>query len=124
MGFLPSYANTFLSNTINANVFIGLLDSSGNELSGGGYKRHKLGEIDKSIEAQIANKEYIFMFEALADIGTARYFALFTGESSSTMIFKDELMGGGLAIRSGYVPLIRDHELIIALDKDVIESYD
>lgn len=119
MPFVASYATQFLTNTIKASTEIGLLDSSGNELSGGGYARHAIGTIDTSIEAQIANKDIIFMFEATDDVGTATQFALYNG---NTMIFKGNLTSS-LTINDGYVPLIRAHELVIGLDKDYLESY-
>ena len=119
MPFVESYAQTVLTNVIKSTTQIGLLDSNGNELSGNGYQRHAIGNLDTSKPGQIANSEIIFMFESTGAIGTATQFALFNG---STKIFVGDLTTSLSINGEGYVPLVRAHELIIGLDVSSIDS--
>lgn len=139
-GFIRSYATSILADKIDSDHYIGLgLASSAPQPDGtgfsepsadNGYKRSKIGTLDASKEAQLANKEIIFFNESInAGYGTVGYFGLFTSASVSTPYFVGRLTDSGgaettLTIGAEYVPIFRDHELVIGLDKEELESYE
>lgn len=129
MPFTTSKAQSIL--TSNVGKYFGLLSAEPNEagtsyeeptIGTGGYARGVVTNWDTSKGKQIANSAIIFLFEATADLGTFTHFALFSSESGSSMTFYGELTGE-VTVSNGYVPLIRKHELIIGLDKEVLEAY-
>ena len=119
MPFTESYANTVLAMAFPATTEIGLLDDNDSEISVTGYKRAAIGKLNSNIAGQVANDETIFMFECTGGSATATQFALYNGGS---MVFIGDLVKS-LTISDGYVPLIRSHQLVIGLDKDVLEGY-
>lgn len=137
MPFNKQIANQVLAN--NVGNYIGLFteapDDNGNYEeptvdnsvtgSAGGYKRGVIGSNgwDKSKDRQIANGDLILMFEARENLGnpTFTHFGLFDQESGGTLKFYGEL-ANSLPVTTGYVPLIRAYELIIAMDVTEIDT--
>lgn len=133
MPFTTSVAQAILAEKFSEKNYIGLSTSTPTAAGGNfsepsastGYNRAMIGTLDKSIDRQIANAEYIFIFECLADCGTFTHFGIFTSgtPNTGTPIFYGELDNdGGLPVRTGYVPLIRPHELIVGLDVDFLNT--
>lgn len=91
----------------------------------GGYKRGFIGAKgwNKSKDRQIANSDLILMFEAREALGTKvfTHFGLFSSASNPELIFYGEL-ANSLTVSTGYVPLVRAYELIIAMDVDAIDT--
>ena len=137
MPFNKQIANQVLAN--NVGNYIGLFTAKptddgayveptiDNSVTGnkGGYKRGVIGNNgwNKSKDRQIANGDLILMFEAREALGTKvfTHFGLFKGAESTELIFYGEL-ANSLTVSTGYVPLVRAYELIIAMDVDVIDT--
>ena len=87
-----------------------------------GYKRIQLSNMGTASDGQIKTTDYIFMFEALSDVGTVTHFGIFTALSVSTAptpIFWGEL-NTPLEVTTGKVPLIRTGDLKIGLGKETL----
>lgn len=133
MPFTTSVAQAILAEKFSERNYIGLSTSTPTDTGGNfsepststGYNRAPIGTLDKSIDRQIANAEYIFMFECLASCGTFTHFGIFTSGTpgNGAPIFYGELDNvGGLSVTAGYVPLIRPHELIVGLDVNSLNT--
>ena len=137
MPFNKQIANQVLAN--NVGNYIGLFTSKptddggyveptiDNSVTGnkGGYKRGVIGTNgwNKSKDRQIANGDLILMFEAREALGTKTFthFGLFDSAEGTTLKFYGEL-ANSLTVSTGYVPLVRAYELIIAMDVDEIDT--
>lgn len=142
-GFVQTYATEILTSKIKSTHYIGLGLASSVPTSTGtnfvepsadnGYKRSKLGDLNETIPAQIANEDIIFFNESINEgYGTVGYFGLFLGSDPTTYpypYFVGKLTdASGVAttktIGAEYVPIFRAKELIIGLDKEELESYE
>lgn len=128
-GFTNSKANDILKSAIPSTTYVGLSTTTPNDSGGNvsepaastGYSRKQIGTLDYSINKQIANKEYIFLFECLASAGTA-VSVILASSASGTPFFSADLTSP-LTMNAGYVPLIRPWKLKIGLDKSALDSY-
>lgn len=132
MGFTTSKSSEILT-SIFKGCYIGLhVGSSAPSASGSGfvepasgtgYARASIGNLNTSKSAQIANDAIIFFNESIgAGYGTATHFGMFSSASGGTPFFIGELTDA-MAIGAGYVPIFRAEQLIIGLDKGVLETY-
>lgn len=131
MPFSATKAQSILSS--NVGKYVGLLYSE--PADGGavnepaistttGYARGIVQGWDTSKSRQIANNSIIFMFECLQDLctnGNFTHFACFSSATGGTPDYYGELVGE-VNVRMGYVPLIRKHEMIIGLDRTVLDT--
>lgn len=131
MPFTTSQATSILKNLITSNVYIGLSTTTPTAAGGNftepgsasGYERAQFGTQDTSKTAQIANGAIIFFNESLGDgYGTVTHFGLFSSKSGGTPFFIGALTAS-MAIGAGYVPIFRKQQLVIGLDKDVLDTY-
>lgn len=131
MGFTRTKATNILSGNITGETYIGLSTTEPNANGGNfsqpssttGYERVRFGEVDTSKAAQIANKNIIFFNETLnGGYGTITHFGLFESKTASTPFFVGAL-NAPLTVGEGYVPIFRAHQLVIGLDKEVLDSY-
>lgn len=130
-GFTNSKATAMLKEAITDKHYIGLSTSapaddgsSVTEPAGStGYQRIKLGTLDYSISKQVANQDYLFIFECFADAGTATHVILSTVGTRGGTIYFSAPLTTPLVMQKGYVPLVRPYKLKIALDKDELETY-
>lgn len=136
MPFSQSKAQSILSS--NVGKYVGLLYSDPSSgvvdeptiSSVTGYTRGIVQGWDTSKSRQIANNSIIFMFECLQDLctnGGFTHFACFGSATSSSPDYYGELVdiNGNpteVTVNAGYVPLIRKHEMIIGLDKTVLDT--
>lgn len=88
-----------------------------------GYQRHQIGALDTTISGQVANKDIIFLFEATGDCGSVTHVGLSESVNWGAKPFLVAELLAPLSITAGYVPLIRAHNFVVGLDKDVLESY-
>ena len=89
-----------------------------------GYQRQSIGALDsETSDGQVANKERIFLFEALEDVGSITHVGLSDSKERGGDIFLMAEVNPVLSVSSGYVPLIRPYGLVIGLDKDVLDPY-
>lgn len=129
-GFTYAEATAILKERITEDTYVGLSSTTpakdGSNFTepskDNGYTRAKFGTVNTSISAQIANKDIIFIFEALADCGSMTHVGLFKSATTSTPFLVAQLTNA-LSVGEGYVPLIRANKLIIGLDKEALESY-
>ena len=129
-GFTHNAAMGILTSKITNTTYVGLSTTTPNKEGGNftepsysaGYTRAKFGEVNKSIVAQVANKEIIFIFEALADCGSVTHVGLFES-ATSNLPFLIAKLTNALTVGAGYVPLIRANKLVIGLDKEALEPY-
>lgn len=131
MPFTTSKATALLAANFTENTYIGLSttvpDDDGNNFnepdSSSGYARAKMGALNKEIDAQIANDAIIFFNESVGNgYGTVYYFGAFTSATGGKPFFIG-MLTNTLSIGSGYVPIFRKNQLVIGLDKDVLEGY-
>lgn len=130
MGFTTSAALGILKQQFSG-VFVGLSTTApthngGNFTEPGastGYERAPIGDLNTAKSAQVANDAIIFFNESLADWGTVTHFGLFTAKGAATPFFTGELTEP-VTVGTGYVPIFRAQELVVGLDKEVLESYD
>ena len=128
-GFTYAKAQSILTSNIRESTYVGLSsttpDKNGanfNELSkANGYKRAAFGKLNLSKASQVANDEIIFFFVALGDCGSASHLGLFDSEQA-TVPFMVAKLQPTLTIGENYVPLIREHKLVIGLDVDVLDT--
>ena len=129
MGFTTSGANRVLESQIGG-CYVGLStttptdngDNFSEPSSVAGYERAAFGELNKDKDSQVANDAIIFFNETLASWGTVTHFGFFTTKVGGTPFFVGEL-SDPLTIETGYVPIFRAENLVIGLDKDVLEDY-
>lgn len=138
MGFTTTKASDILS-SIFKNCYIGLHVGSSAPTAAGqgfsepasttGYERSKIGELNTTIDAQIANDKIIFFNESIGGgYGTVTHFGCFSDETGGTPFFIGELTNDigvptPMKVDAGYVPIFRAENLIIGLDKNGLESY-
>lgn len=128
-GFITSKANAMLRSAVSGEHYVGLSttipDDNGLNVSepasDTGYARKQIGTLDYSISKQIANKDYIFIFECTKNAGTAVSVILSEGRTGS--IYFSAPLATSLPMNQGYVPLIRPWKLKIGMDKDTLEKY-
>lgn len=135
-GFTNNTANKILAsyfpdstNILDPKIYVGLSLTEPNENGGNvtepaastGYERVGIPKFDRTKNKQIANNEYIFIFESFGNAGTATHVIL--SDSKSGTPFFIAPLNPPLVINNGYVPLIRPYKLKIALDKENIETY-
>lgn len=102
-------------------------DADGNNFNepptAAGYQRHNIGTLDTSVSGQVANKEIIFLFEAVGDCGSATHVGLSESAERGKGVFLTAQLTAPLSITAGYVPLIRAHNFIVGLDKETLDPY-
>lgn len=139
MGFTTSKASDILS-SIFKGCYIGLHVGSSAPTDAGqgfsepssstGYERSQIGELNTSIQAQIANDKIIFFNESIGSgYGTVTHFGCFSDEKGGTPFFIGELTNESgvptpMNVGPGYVPIFRAENLIIGLDKNGLDKYD
>lgn len=132
MAFTLTRAHSILLNEI-SDVYIGLSttepDNEGGNVTeppeSSGYERSffDVADRDSSIKAQVANKKILFFNESLeGGYGTVGWFVLYESKTSQTPFFTGAL-NTPMTIPAGYVPIFRAHQLVIGLDKEVLEEY-
>lgn len=129
-GFTRAKASDILQSAIR-NSYVALStttpDQDGNNFTepstGNGYQRQNIGLLDTSISGQVANQGILFLFEATGDCGSVTHVGLSTQAARGTDVFLMAELTAPLSIAAGYVPLIRAHNFIIGLDKDVLDEY-
>lgn len=89
-----------------------------------GYQRQSIGTLDESISGQLANKNMLFLFEAIEDCGSITHVGLSKEANRGGEIELMAELTAPMSIGAGYVPLIRPHGLVIGLDKSVLDPYD
>lgn len=130
-GFTNGKATEILKNAITSTHYIGLSTSeptdSGTNVTEPeattGYQRIKLGTLDYSISKQVANQDYLFIFECFSDAGTATHVILSAVGTRGGTIYFSAPLTTPLVMQKGYVPLVRPYKLKIALDKEELETY-
>lgn len=130
-GFTRARASAILAGQIKSNTYVALSTSTPTETGGNfsepptsaGYIRKAIGVLDTSITAQVANKDYIFIFEALADCGTITHVGLSDSGDRGSAVFLMGELASPITVGTGYVPLIRPWKLKIGLDKEALEAY-
>lgn len=132
MPFTTSKANDVLQSAIPKTCYIGLhVGVSAPSASGSGfsepssstgYTRVAFGAQNTSKDAQIANDAIIFFNETLAGYGTITHFGLFSSMNDLTPFFIGEVIPNVTINDDGYVPIFRRYNLIIGLDKAVLDT--
>ena len=130
-GFTRARANKILAGNISKETYVCLSTTTPNENGGNftepptsaGYVRRALGVLDTSITAQIANKDYVFIFEALSDCGKITHVGLSDSLSRGSEVFLIGELATPINVGTGYVPLIRPWKLKVGLDKAALEAY-
>ena len=130
-GFTREKATSILSSALSG-CYVALSTTTPNELgtnfteppTSTGYQRQSIGALDTSKEGQVANKERIFLFEALEDVGSITHVCLSSFKGRGEKIFLMAEVNPPLTVDGGFVPLIRPYGLVIGLDKDVLEGYE
>ena len=130
-GFTRNKATSILTDSIKSNTYICLStstpDENGNNFSepptSAGYVRKQIGTLDTSIKAQVANKGYIFIFEALGDCGSVTHVGLSDSGDRGDPVFLMGKLSNAITVGAGYVPLIRPWKFKVGLDKTVLEAY-
>ena len=130
-GFTTSKATEILTKNITARTYICLSSSTptktGDNFSEpaekAGYIRKPIGPLNTSKEAQIANDEIVFIFEALEDCGSITHLGLADSNVIGSEVFLVAKLTNPLTVGAGYVPLIRKNKLVIGLDKEKLEAY-
>ena len=128
-GFTEAKATSILSGAIKSTTYVALSTTEPTKTGGNftepsantGYMRQTFGTVNTSIGGQIANKEIIFLFECVADIGSITHVGL--SDSVTGVIFLMAELVSPLSVIAGYVPLIRANNFIVGLDKDELEEY-
>lgn len=131
-GFTESAATSILASKIKSTTYVALSTTTPTKTGGNfteppasaGYIRQQFGVVDTSKAAQVANKEYIFIFEALEDCGSVTHVGLSDSGSRGGAVFLMGKLTNAITVGAGYVPLIRPHKLVVGLDKEALESYD
>ena len=130
-GFTRNKATSILQTAIKSSTYVALSTTTPTETGANfteppastGYVRQAFGEVNTTISGQVANKNIIFLFEALADCGSITHVGLSdTNTRGSTVFLMAELLAP-LSVAAGYVPLIRANQFIIGLDKEELEAY-
>lgn len=131
MPFTTSKSNDILGSIFTSVTCIGLSTTTPNAdgsnftepPASSGYERANFGAINTSKSAQIANDSIIFFNEAVnSGYGTVYYFGAFASKTGGTPFFIGRLQNS-ISVPSGYVPIFRKNQLVIGLDKDVLEDY-
>ena len=130
-GFTTSKATEILTSNITPNTYICLSSTTptktGSNFSepavSAGYIRKAIGPLNTSKEAQIANDEIIFIFEALEDCGSITHLGLADSNVIGSRVFLVAKLTNPMTVGAGYVPLIRKNKLVIGLDKEKLEAY-
>ena len=130
-GFTTSKATEILTRNITSNTYICLSSTTPTKTGSNfsepaekaGYIRKSIGPLNTSKEAQIANDEIIFIFEALEDCGSITHLGLADSNVIGSEVFLTAKLTNALSVGAGYVPLIRKNKLVIGLDKEALESY-
>lgn len=130
-GFTNTRATSILSSNIKRDTYVALSSTIPTKdgenfiepASSTGYTRRAIGDLDVSIPAQIANRDAIFLFEALADCGSFSHLGLSDSKERGSSVFLVAQLTAPVTVPAGYVPLIRAHKLVIGLDKASLESY-
>lgn len=132
LGFTHAKAQSILTANIRESTYVGLSstvpDKDGNNFSelptAKGYKRAAFGKINTDKDSQIANEEIIFFFVALSDCGSVTHIGFFATNdiaNDKTPFFTAKLQTP-LTVDENYVPLIREHRLILGLDIDTLDT--
>lgn len=130
-GFTRARASAILAGQIKSTTYVALSTTTPTVTGGNftepptsaGYVRKALGVLDTSITAQIANKDYVFIFEALSDCGTITHVGLSDSLSRGSEVFLIGELATPIKVGTGYVPLIRPWKLKVGLDKAALEAY-
>lgn len=130
-GFTRKKATSILKSAM-ADTYVALStttpDQDGNNFTepdiSTGYQRQSIGTLDDSISGQLANKNMLFLFEAVADCGSITHVGLSKEPNRGEEIDLMAQLTSPMSIGAGYVPLIRPHGLVIGLDKSVLDPYD
>lgn len=129
-GFTRAKATSILKSTLSGS-YVALSTTTPNADGGSfsepasstGYQRQSIGALDTSKDGQVANKERIFLFEAVEDVGSITYVGLSNSIERGADVFLMAEVNPPLSVTAGYVPLIRPYGLVIGLDKDVLDPY-
>ena len=130
-GFTTSKATEILTSNITTKTYICLSSTTPTKTGSNfsepaekaGYVRKPIGPLNTSIEAQIANDEIVFIFEALEDCGSITHLGLSDSNVIGSRVFLVARLTNPLTVGAGYVPLIRKNKLVIGLDKEALEPY-
>lgn len=130
-GFTRKKATSILQSAIRSSTYVALSTTTPTATGSNftepspdiGYKRHAFGEINTSIDGQIANDSIIFLFEATGDGGSVTHVGLSDSSTRGYEVFLVAQLAAPLTITAGFVPLIRARSFIIGLDKEELESY-
>lgn len=129
-GFTDAKAMSILTDSVKSTTYVGLSTTTPNNKGGNvnepapgtGYARVQIGPLDTSKTRQIANKEYIFIFECLETTENDAVSVILANGATDTPFFSADLTTS-VPLVKGYVPLIRPYKLKIGLDKSTLESY-
>lgn len=130
-GFTREEASAILRERITEDTYVCLSTTTPDESGGNfsepasskGYRRAKVGTVDISIPAQIANDDIIFIFESLEDCGSFTHLGLSRQKTIGAAVFLTAKLTETTTVAAGYVPLIRAHKLVVGLDKEALEAY-
>lgn len=130
-GFTRKKATSILQSVIRSSTYVALSTTTPTETGSNftepspdiGYKRHLFGEVNTTIEGQVANEDIIFLFEAVGDGGSVTHVGLSDMSNRGGEVFLVAQLASPLNITAGLVPLIRAKSFIIGLDKEELESY-
>ena len=130
-GFTREKATSILNSAISSSTCVALSTTEPTESGGNfteppastGYKRQRFGTVNTSIPGQVANRDIIFLFEAVEDCGSITHVGLSDSEARGGKVFLMAELLTPLSVAAGYVPLIRANQFIIGLDKDELEAY-
>lgn len=129
-GFTNAKAMSILTGAIKPTTYIGLSTKTPDDVGGNvsepaestGYTRRLFGPLDTSKTRQIANKDYIFLFECLETISQNAVSIILSDSAAGTPFFSADLKTP-VPLQKGYVPLIRPWKLKVGLDKTELETY-
>ena len=129
-GFTRNKATSILKSALNG-CYIALStttpDQDGNNFTepatSTGYQRQSIGTLDESISGQVANKNIIFLFEAIGDCGSITHVGASNVADRGGDIFLMAQLTSPLSVGAGYVPLIRAHGFVVGLDKSALDEY-
>lgn len=131
-GFTTSRATQILTSNITSRTYVCLSSTTPTKTGSNfsepaekaGYIRKSIGPLNTSIEAQIANDEIVFIFEALENCGSITHIGLSDSNVIGSSVFLVAKLTTPLTVGAGYVPLIRKNKLVIGLDKEALEPYE
>ncbi len=132
-GFTDDRASRILAQNITKDTYVCLSTTTPDKKGGNfteppastGYVRRKIGPLNVSKPAQIANDDIIFLFEAVEDCGTFTHVGLADGTTGKPFLVGEIHTPLTVTVENGpIVPIIRAKKLVVGLDKETLELYD